>query len=97
MSLSNQRYFDEWGIIREELLGLIRTKNTKKFGLMRKGIDLLVSIHDEIPEAAPLNYTDRLKFIESNIERHVAFVQLDELFKESKKKIARIRAQNKSG
>ncbi|QUG41451.1 hypothetical protein KD050_19590 [Psychrobacillus sp. INOP01] len=97
MSHSNQRNFDEWEIIREELLGLIRSNNMKKFGLMRKGVYLLVSIHDEIPEAAPLNYTDRLKFIESNIERHVAFIQLDELFKESKKKIARIRAQNKNG
>ena len=96
MSLNNQRYFDEWEIIREELLGLMKSKNTKKFELMQKGINLLITIHDEVAEAAPLNYIDRLTFIESNIERHVSFVQLDELFKESKKKIARIRAQRKA-
>lgn len=96
MLLSNEKYFDEWEIIREELLGLIRTKNVKKNDLMRKSIYILVSMLDEVAEAAPLNYRERIKFIESNIERYVAFVQLDELFKESKKKIARIRAQNKS-
>lgn len=68
----------------------------KKLELMRKGINLLVTMLDEVTEAAPLNYEERIKFIESNIERHVAFVQLNELFKESKKKVARIRAQNKS-
>ena len=68
----------------------------KKLELMLKGIKLLVSILDEEAEAAPLNYLERITFIESNIERHVAFVQLDELFKESKKKLARVRAQNKS-
>ena len=97
MSLNNQRYFDEWEIIREELSGLMKFRNTKKLELMQKGINLLITIHDEVAEATPLNYIDRLSFIESNIERHVSFVQLDELFKESKKKIARIRAQNKSG
>lgn len=97
MSLNNQRYFDEWEIIREELLGFVRTKDIKKVELMQKGIHLLITIHNEVAEAAPLNYIDRLTFIESNIERHVSFVQLDELFKESKKKIASIRAQNKSG
>lgn len=69
----------------------------KKLELMRVGIHLLVCLHDEVAEASPLNYIERITFIESNIERHVAFIQLDELFKESKKKIARIRAQNKSG
>ena len=97
MSLNSQRYFDEWEIIREELAGLMKSKNPKKLELMQNGINLLITIHDEVAEAAPLNYIDRLTFIESNIERHVSFVQLDELFKESKKKIARIRAQNKSG
>ena len=63
---------------------------------MKKGVHLLVSMLDELAEAAPLNYIERITFIENNIERHVAFVQLEELFKESKKKTARIRAQNKS-
>ncbi|WP_277585398.1 YpoC family protein [Psychrobacillus antarcticus] len=96
MSFSNQKYFDEWEIIREDLLGFVRTKDIKKVELMQKGINLLITIHDEVAEAAPLNYIDRLTFIESNIERHAAFVQLEELFKESKKKIASIGAQNKS-
>ena len=96
MSLSNGQCFDEWEIIRKELLRLSRTKDREKLELMLKGINLLVSILDEEVEVAPLNYLERITFIESNIERHVAFVQLDELFKESKKKLARVHAQNKS-
>ena len=69
----------------------------KKVELIRSGIELLVSILDEVEEAAPLNYKERISFIESNLERHVAIIQLDELFKETKKKIARLRAQNKNG
>jgi len=95
LSLSNGQCFDEWEIIRKELLRLSRTKDREKLELMLKGINLLVSILDEEVEVAPLNYLERITFIESNIERHVAFVQLDELFKESKKKLARVHAQNK--
>ncbi|MFJ7826299.1 YpoC family protein [Psychrobacillus sp. NPDC096623] len=93
---SNEHYFYEWEIIREELMGLSRTKDMKKVELMRKGIELIVSILDELVEAAPLNYKERISFIESNLERHVAIVQLDELFKETKKKIARLRAQHRN-
>lgn len=88
--------FEEWEIIREQLLQLIRNKDPKKSELMRKGIDLLIYILDETEEATPLNYLERTAFIESNIDKHVAFVQLDELIKETKKKLARIRAQSKS-
>lgn len=88
--------FEEWEIIREQLLQLIRNKDPKTSELMRKGIDLLIYILDETEEATPLNYLERTAFIESNIDKHVAFVQLDELIKETKKKLARIRAQSKS-
>ncbi|SDN03252.1 hypothetical protein SAMN05518871_103103 [Psychrobacillus sp. OK028] len=94
---SNEHYFYEWETIREELMGLSRTKDIKKVELMRKGIELIVSILDELVEATPLNYKERISFIESNMERHVSLVQLDELFKETKKKIARLRAQNRNG
>ena len=97
MSLNNQHYFEEWEKIREELLGLVKTKDKKKIELMQKGIILLKSVHEDSAKTAPLNYLDRLKFIESNLDRHVAFIQLDELLKESKKKTARLRAQNKNG
>ena len=96
MSLSNGEYFAEWVIIREELVLLIRNKGPEKILLMRQGIHHLTFILDELAEAAPLNYMERLTFIESNIESYVAFIQLDELFKESKKKLARIRAQKKA-
>jgi len=96
LSHNNQRYFDEWEIMREELLQLIRNKDPKKSELMRKGIHQLMYILDETEEATPLNYMERTTFIKSNIDKHVAFVQLDELFKETKKKLARIRAQSKS-
>lgn len=69
----------------------------KKVELIRDGLELLVSILDEVEEAAPLNYKERISFIESNLDKHVAIIQLDELFKETKKKIARIRVQNKNG
>lgn len=88
--------FEEWEKIREQLLQLIRNKDPKKSELMRKGIDLLIYILDETEEATPLNYMERTAFIESNIDKHIAFVQLDELIKETKKKLARIRAQSKS-
>ncbi|WP_427138710.1 YpoC family protein [Psychrobacillus psychrodurans] len=93
MSLSSLRYLDEWEFIREELIVLIKTNDNKKIELMRKGIELLMAILNEVAEAAPLNYIERVIFIESNMVKYVAFVQLEELFKETKKKIARIRAQ----
>ncbi len=93
MSLCSLRYLDEWEFIREELIVLIKTNDNKKIELMRKGIDLLMAILNEVAEAAPLNYIERIIFIESNLVKYVAFVQLEELFKETKKKIARIRAQ----
>lgn len=95
MSLSSLRYFDEWEFIREELLVSIKTNDKKNIELMRKGIDLLMAILNEVAEAAPLNYIERIIFIESNMVKYVAFVQLEELFKETKKKNARIRAQMK--
>ena len=44
-------------------------KDPKKSELMQKGIHLLITILDEVAEAAPLNYIERLTFIESNIDK----------------------------
>ncbi len=86
--------FTRWDELRGNLTILFRDKNFNRSDYMEQGIQLLESILAEVEDAAPINFSERFAFIQNNKQNHTAFRQLDELFKETKKKNARLRVQN---
>lgn len=85
--------FEEWEELRAHLTVLFREKDIKRSEYMERGIELLEKIIGKIEEAAPINFSERFMFIKNNKHNYTAFRQLDELFKETKKKLARLRIQ----
>ncbi|TQR15354.1 YpoC family protein [Psychrobacillus soli] len=86
--------FEKWDNLRGQLAILFKEKDTTRVELMEQGIQLLEVIVGKVGEAAPINFSERFAFIRNNKHNYTAFKQLDELFKETKKKLARLRAQN---
>lgn len=85
--------FAEWEELRAHLAILFREKEIKRSEYMEQGIELLELIIGKVEEAAPINFSERFTFIKNNKHNYAAFRQLDELFKETKKKLARLRVQ----
>jgi hypothetical protein len=85
--------FEEWEQLREKLTQLFKEKNETRDDCMRQGIQLLSDILNKAEGAAPINFQERFDFIQMNKNNYTAFRQLDELFKEAKKKIAATRTQ----
>ena len=65
---------------------------TRHDGTWYFAIDQIV---DDVEQAKPINFSERLEFIIKNTHNYTSFRQLEELFKETKKKIARLRVQLK--
>lgn len=96
-------FFEQWESLRMQIHELHQARKKEAHPLMEKGIALyeqLISytsgqtyIENEQYEAFPLNGLERLQFIKSRPSQFASFRQLDELFKETKKKIARLRVQ----
>jgi len=99
-------YFDQWEEISHLLYEAFdqRQQNTKE--LMERGIHLFEALivqtsqteeetmnANEQYEVMPINGMERLQFIKSRPDRYASYRQLDELFKELKKKYARLRIQ----
>lgn len=93
MLLHNE--LDKWNDLKIQLVVLFKEKDTARLQLMDQGIQMLEAIVEQEGEAAPINFAERFTFIRNNKHNYTAFKQLDELFKETKKKIARLRAQKK--
>ena len=71
-------------------------RREKPIALMEQGILLLEVIQSKTANIAPVNYSERIAYIKQNASNYTAFRQLEELFKETEKKIARqIILQNK--
>lgn len=96
--------FDEWECLKTKISEAHKSREVTVKGLMLIGIELytqlLVStseindsvIHDiEKYEILPLNGVERFKFIINKPEHYASYLQLNELFIETKKKIARLR------
>ena len=81
-------YLEAWKSIEPTIADAFRQRQ-KPMELMSKGIELLETIQAKTDEIAPVNYEERITFIKQNITNYSAFRQLDELFKETEKKIAR--------
>lgn len=88
--------FEQWDELKVQLALLFKEKDIKRVALMEQGIQLLEAIIGKVGEAAPINFSERFTFIRNNKNNYTAFKQLDELFKETKKKLASIRARDKS-
>lgn len=86
--------FEKWDHLQVQLALLFKEKDITRVELMDEGIGLLKAIVEKAGEAAPLNFSERFTFIQNNKHNYTAFKQLDELFKETKKKLARLRVQN---
>ena len=80
--------FAEWDQLKEKLALLFRIEDESRLIMMKHSILLLTQILNEMEEARPINFSDRLDFINKNIHNYTSFRQLEELFKETKKKYA---------
>ena len=86
-----QQDFNKWKEYEALLTELFKDKSGSTSELMEKGILLLADVISKAEEATPLNFVDRFSFIKKNKQNYAAFRQLDELFIEVNKKIARLR------
>lgn len=87
-SVDFQVDFAEWDELKEQLVMLFKVKKDAKNELMEQGISLIESIIDNAEGITPINFSERISFIKQNKNNYPAFRQLDELFREMKKKIA---------
>ena len=99
---------EEWTSLSEKISHAHKERNQPVHQLMIRGIrlyeELLAStiegeefkfedIHQF--EVLPLNGVERYHFISNRPEHYVAYIQLNELFIETKKKMARLRIKSK--
>ena len=96
-------YFEQWEVVREQIELLYHQKDRRAVELMQEAItnyqELLEYGGKTIDERKgtavytllPLNGEERFEFVQAKIASHYAFVQLDALFTETKKKAARLR------
>lgn len=98
-------YFEQWNKLSSDIHKAHELRNSGEAkSLMAKGIELFEScilncsatssqsiIENEEYEALPLNGMERLQFIKTRPGQYACFRQLDELFRELKKRLARLR------
>ena len=80
--------FSKWSEMRVEIQMLYAERKIGSDNLMEEGIDLLTDLIGMADGTYPLNYKERFSFIKQNYKTYAAFRQLDELFKETEKKLA---------
>lgn len=98
-----ERIYDEWKLLSEKISEANKSRDVSVKPLMLSGIslyeNLLVSISEVKDfqvqdihqyEVLPLNGEERFRFISSQPAHYVSYIQLNELFNETKKKIARL-------
>ena len=78
--------FAKWDKLRELLASLYKTKDNTRSLILGEGIVLLEEIIELAKDATPVNFQERFDFIRDHKHNYTAFKQLDELFKETKKK-----------
>lgn len=97
-------YFEQWNELSSQIHKAHDSRNGEAKNLMDKGIQLfencIVScsettshsiIENEEYEVLPINGMERLQFIKVRPGQYACYRQLDELFKELKKRLARLR------
>lgn len=100
-------FFIGWETLSQQIHEAHDQRNGQANALMDKGIalyeKLIVTtsfnnsasiIPNEDYEVLPINGLERLQFIKARPGQYACYRQLDELFKETKKKLARLRVKN---
>lgn len=100
-------YFDQWETVRDQIEVLYSQNDNQAVELMNVAIEnyseLLErggNVLDErkgkvVYTLLPLNGEERFEFVKDKISSHYAHIQLDALFTETKKKVARLSIQKK--
>lgn len=100
-------HFEKWDAVKEKIEKLYAEKNSEAVELMQVAINdytnLLEYGGQELNERTgkrvaillPLNGTERLDFIKERINSHYAYIQLNALYDETKKKAARLSVMKK--
>ncbi|MGE6488802.1 YpoC family protein [Paenisporosarcina sp. NPDC076898] len=96
--------FNQWSTLKETIQDAFKVKNSETHQQMKNGIKLYQELLLQVSESnnfdpeelkyyeiLPLNGQERYTFIVMNSNRYSAFCQLNELFDETNKKIARLR------
>ncbi|MEK3934717.1 YpoC family protein [Sporosarcina sp. FSL W7-1349] len=95
-------YFAEWETKRETIEALYAQKDKRAAEMMREAVGMYERLLElggvqtdarsgrEGYRLSPLNGGERLEFVKAKLASHYAFVQLDALFGEMKKKAARL-------
>lgn len=100
-------HFAKWETVKEEIETLYNQKDKRAVELMNGAIndytELLAYGGEELnqqsgrvtPVLLPLNGHERFNFIKERIHSHYAFIQLDALYEETRKKAARLSIMRK--
>lgn len=100
-------HFAKWDDVKEEIQRLYDEKDKEAVRLMEIAISDYTALLDyggkEVnartgelePILLPLNGVERFEFIQQRIHSHYAYVQLNELYDETKKKAARLSVMKK--
>lgn len=95
-------HFEKWDKVKGEIEKLYAEKNKQAIVLMEQAIadyeELLAYGGEELNERTgtyepillPLNGVERFEFIKKRIQSHYAYVQLNALYDETRKKAARL-------
>ncbi|WP_053589764.1 YpoC family protein [Bacillus sp. FJAT-22090] len=86
--------FEEWDLLKDSLVPLFKENDDSRKIIMEHGIQLLKDIIKVADGVNLINFTERFDFIQKNSSNYTAYRQLEELFKEAKKKIAVKRIMN---
>ncbi|MET4560008.1 hypothetical protein ABIA69_001151 [Lysinibacillus parviboronicapiens] len=89
-----EAWFAEWIALEGQIHVAHDRRNGAAKGLMEQGIALFERLMQEAgEEVMPINGMERLSFIQAKPGQYACYRQLDELFKETKKRTARLRLQ----
>jgi hypothetical protein len=101
-----QTFLDRWERMKTDLLALHAMREETVGEDLLEGFNLYIEFlkhchglqhlaEDEVEllEALPLNGKERLEFIKNSPKQYASFTQLDEMFNETVKKLARLRVQ----
>lgn len=95
-------HFEKWDVVKEKIEKLYAEKNREAVKLMEIAINDYINLLEyggqELNEQTgknvaillPLNGVERLDFIKERINSHYAYIQLNALYDETKKKAARL-------
>lgn len=102
-----QNYFEQWDGKKEEIEQLYANRSSDAVKKLEEaitqyeallaygGTEVHPQTNDIQPILLPLNGEERLAFIKKQIRSHYAFVQLDALYDETRKKAARLAIMRK--